>query len=256
MTSPQTFKPDKAMFDKMYRGEPSVEGAPAPTVVPWDIGQVQPRLAELEALGVITGEVLDIGCGLGDNAIFLASKGHSVTALDGSPTAIERAKARAEKANATVTFDVADATELAGYENRFDTVVDSALYHCLDDGGRLAYAKALHRATRSGARLFMYCFGPGDVNGIDAPMASVPEDNIRDTLTAAGWEITFLGPTTYAGNAKGLGGGPLPTEVEEQIGPEAAELLRSRTKRYEAILPFVSGPIQMPFTVVHARRLD
>ncbi len=36
---------------------------------------------ELEALGGIKGEVLDIGCGLGDNAIFLASRGHSVTGL-------------------------------------------------------------------------------------------------------------------------------------------------------------------------------
>ena len=53
---------------------------------------------ELEALGGFSGEVLDIGCGLGDNAIYLASRGHSATGLDGSPAAIEEARRRAADA--------------------------------------------------------------------------------------------------------------------------------------------------------------
>ena len=88
------------MFDRLYRGEPMFDGAPPPSGIPWDIHQAQPRLMELEALGGISGEVLDIGCGLGDNAIFLASRGHSVTALDGSAAAIEQARRRAAEARA------------------------------------------------------------------------------------------------------------------------------------------------------------
>src|SRR6185312_17428874 len=107
VTAPKPFQHSTESFDKLYRGEPAVEGAPAPTGVPWDIRAAQPRLMELEALGGITGEVLDIGCGLGDNAIFLASRGHSVTGLDGSPTAIERARDRAVAAGVSVTFSVA-----------------------------------------------------------------------------------------------------------------------------------------------------
>jgi len=68
MTSEASFRPDPEMFDRVYRGEPRFEGGPAPAGIPWDIGAAQPRLMELEALGGISGEVLDIGCGPGDNA--------------------------------------------------------------------------------------------------------------------------------------------------------------------------------------------
>ena len=75
-----------------------------------------------------------------------------MTGLDGSAAAVEQARQRAADAGASVTFDVADATKLTGYDGRFDTVVDSALFHCLDDEGRQAYAASLYRATRPGAR--------------------------------------------------------------------------------------------------------
>ena len=136
VTSPRAFQPSPESFDKLYRGESVFEGAPPPRAIPWDVHQAQPRLMELEALGGISGEVLDIGCGLGDNAIYLASRGYSVTGLDGSPAAIEQARSRAAEAGVTVSFAVADATNLTGYDGRFDTVIDSALYHCLDDDGR------------------------------------------------------------------------------------------------------------------------
>jgi hypothetical protein len=83
-------------------------------------------------------------------------------------------------------------------DGRFDAVIDSALYHCLDDDGRLAYAACLHRATRPGARWHLYCFADGNINGMTAPMAAMPEvvdvvlrgigaieQNIRDTLRSS-----------------------------------------------------------------------
>jgi len=265
MTTP-AFRPDPESFDKLYRGEPVVEGGPAPAGVPWDVHQAQPRLMELEALGGFSGEVLDIGCGLGDNAIYLASRGHSVTGLDGSPAAIDEARRRAAAAGVTVTFDVADATDLKGYDGRFDTVVDSALYHCLDENGQQAYIAALYRATRPGARLHLSCFSDGNVNGVIAPMGHVPEANIRDTLTANGWRIDFLGPTTYLGNAIGFGTDEAFPKPMAELGappacggmpPEALEQMREVTERFARIADLLDGDrVHLPFTVVHAHRAD
>jgi hypothetical protein len=56
-----------------------------------------------------------------------------------------------------VQFAVADSTKLESYTDAFDTVIDSGLFHSLDDAGRRSYAAAVHRATRPGATLLLSC---------------------------------------------------------------------------------------------------
>jgi hypothetical protein len=133
------------------------------------------------------------------------------------------------------------------------------LYHCLDDDGRRAYVAGLHRATRPGARLHLYCFSEENVNGVIAPMRSVPEDNIRETLTANGWCIEFLGPTTYLANTSSLGGDPndLPEQMRQQVAPEQLEQMVEVAERWAKIVPLIDGDrMHLPFTVVHAVRVD
>lgn len=252
VSTPQPpLRPGPESFDNLYRAELAS--------IPWDIRQAQPALMELEALGGFSGEVLDIGCGLGDNAIYLASRGHQVTGIDGSPAAIEQARDRAAAAGVQLAFGVADATDLTGYDGRFDTVLDSGLYHCLDDDGRARYAAGLYRATRPGACWHLYCFADGNVNGVIAPMGSVPESNIRDTLTSNGWRIDFLGPTTYLGNAAGFhsGDSAIPEQLAAQLPPEELEQIRDVADQFEKIAERTDGErVHLPFTVVHAHRVD
>ncbi|MBV8542979.1 MAG: class I SAM-dependent methyltransferase [Pseudonocardiales bacterium] len=91
----------------------------------------------------------------------------------------------------------ADATSLTGYEGRFDTVLDSVLYHCLDEEQRRLYATALHRATKPGALLNLLCFSDTTVDGPPAPLR-VSAENRRTTLASAGWTVTDLRQSTIS----------------------------------------------------------
>lgn len=186
----------KADFNAVYEGGDFLPGSGIRSV-PWDIGEAQPAVVELERAGRFRGEVLDVGCGPGDNAALLARRGHRVTAVDAASTAVATARERTRGLD--IEFAVADATVLDGFEGRFDSVLDSALYHTLDEAGRRRYLAALHRATRPGALLNMLCFAavPG---GMPAPLA-VPADELRAALTAAGWRVTHLSETVFAGVA-------------------------------------------------------
>jgi len=242
---------DPARFEEMYRDDRLSNGLPAAT--PWDIGGPQPVVRRLVALGAVRGEVLDPGTGPGHHAIYYAAKGYAATGIDGSATALERARDNARKAGVSVDFELADATRLDGLEGRFDTVVDCAFYHTFSADAELqkSYARALHRATRPGARLYMFEFGAHDVNGFTM-MRSLSEDDFREVLPPAGWEITYLGPTTYLVN--------MSVETIEMMAarnPDMAEQSRALLERFRAMEPWlVDGRVHAPFWEVHATRVD
>ena len=192
-------------FDALYRGESPAEGFPAVATPPWDTKAPKENVIAWQEGGWVHGEVLDIGCGLGDNAIYLAKNGHNVTGLDISPTALITAGRRAKDAGVTVKFAVTDSTKLEGYTEAFDTVVDSGMFHCLDDDGKRRYAAAAHRATRPGATLLLSCFSDANLVGQEWPRPAVSEETLREVLGGAGWNIVSLEPATVRG---ALDGGP------------------------------------------------
>jgi SAM-dependent methyltransferase len=190
-------------FDALYRGESPSEGMAPMTTPPWDNKAPNENVVAWQSGGWVHGDVLDIGCGLGDNAVYLATNGHKVTGLDISPTALVTAERRAKDAGVDVKFAVADSTKLDGYTDAFDTVIDSGLFHCLDDDGRRNYAAAVHRATRPGATLLLSCFSDANPVGEEWPRPAVSEATLRDVLGGAGWDIVSLEPATVRGELEG-----------------------------------------------------
>jgi SAM-dependent methyltransferase len=189
-------------FDALYRGESPGEGIAPMTTPPWDTKAPSESVIAWQTGGWVHGDVLDVGCGLGDNAVYLAENGHSVTGLDISPTALITAERRAKDAGVDVKFAVADSTKLDGYSDAFDTVIDIGLFHSLDDDGRRRYAAAVHRAARPDATLLLSCFSEANPVG-EEPRPAVSEETLRDVLGGAGWDIASVEPATVPGELDG-----------------------------------------------------
>jgi SAM-dependent methyltransferase len=181
-------------FDALYRGQSPAPGLPPVARPPWDTGAPKESVLTWHAGGLIRGEVLDIGCGFGDNAVFLAQQGYRVTGIEISPTALRTARERAKDAGVAITFAVGDATELTGYHEIFDTIVDSAMYPCLDPDERVRYAAAAYRAARPGATLLVCCFTEGDSAGPHWRRPGVTEHSLLETFGGAGWSDVSVQP--------------------------------------------------------------
>jgi SAM-dependent methyltransferase len=182
-------------FEELYQGETALGGFVLDTV-PWDVGEPQPAVVALESTGLIAGDVLDAGCGPGDNALYLAARGHRVTGCDSAPSAVRRGREAAHRRDLAVEFTVADATRLDGWlPHRFDTVLDSALFHCLPPHRREAYAAALHRVCRAGARLHLLCVSEHAPAGIPVPYR-ITRDDIHGAF-GGWWDIRDARPDTF-----------------------------------------------------------
>ena len=175
--------PTRERFDEAYRSG----------LAPWVIDQPQPVVRALERDGWIRGAVLDVGCGTGEHTIHLAERGYDVIGVDVSPAGIDQARAGAAARGVNARFEVGDAFDL-GDEPRFDTVLDSALFHIFDDDDRARYVRSLHRVVRPGGFVHVLAlsdYGPG----------FGPQVGEATVLNAwrDGWLLERLQQSTYRG---------------------------------------------------------
>lgn len=164
----------------------------------WVIGQPQPVVAELERQGWFRGSVLDAGCGTGDNTVLLARRGHDVLGIDFSDRAVDLARRNAGTHGVPARFEAADAFALDGAD-RFDTVVDSALFHVFGADDRPRYADVLHRVCRPGARVFVLALALTDEPAFGP---CISDAAISDAFTD-GWELEDLSGSRYRAVAWG-----------------------------------------------------
>lgn len=153
---------------------------------PWDTGIVPPEVIAL-AGSLPPGRALDLGCGTGTSAIYLASRGWRVVGVDFVGPAIQMARRKARLARAQfpsmqLDFCRADVTRLDFLDGPFDLVLDVGCFHGLDEAGRGRYAAHLARLTRPGATFVVYAFAPRERAG---QRIGVTEGQLRQQFAPA-----------------------------------------------------------------------
>jgi cyclopropane fatty-acyl-phospholipid synthase-like methyltransferase len=171
----------RSSFENLYAGQPR-----------WEIGR--PQQAILAVADRITGSVLDSGCGTGENALFFASRGQSVTGIDFLAEPIRLARQKAGERGLTATFLVMDALALKKLPEVFDSVIDSGLFHVFGDEDRRRYVEGLASVLKPGGRLFLLCFSDAEP-GEQGPRR-VSKKEIEDTF-ADGWVVESVEPTRF-----------------------------------------------------------
>lgn len=176
----------------------------ADTPPPWDIGRPQPAFLRLADEGLLTGRLLDSGCGTGEHTLLAAGRGADATGVDLSPSAIGKARAKAAERGLTARFEVADALDLPRLGLTFDTIVDSGVFHVFDDDGRARYVASLASVLRPGGTCCLLCFSDRE------PGTWGPRRVRREEITAAfagGWDIASITASQFhvaAGGQPGL----------------------------------------------------
>ncbi|MBI4810294.1 MAG: class I SAM-dependent methyltransferase [Ignavibacteriales bacterium] len=131
----------------------------------WEIGRPQREIIDLELADSIHGRVLDVGCGTGENTLYLVKQGYEVIGVDIAVAAIDRARKKALNRGINALFLVHDALNLQQLGLKFDTVIDSGLFHVFSDSARLKYVVSIASVLRSGETLFMMCFSEHEPEG-------------------------------------------------------------------------------------------
>lgn len=176
-------------FDAAYAGTP-----------PWDIGRPQPAVAALADADAFHTPVLDAGCGTGENALLLASRGLDVVGVDASPRAIAQARRKAEARRLGARFLVADALNLHAVAQPFASVLDCGLFHVFDDADRSRYVASLAGVLDEGGIVHLLCFSDREPDW--GGPRRVSQEEIRAAF-AVGWDVETIAPARFVTNLEG-----------------------------------------------------
>jgi SAM-dependent methyltransferase len=175
------------------------------TTPPWDIGRPQPAFVELVDAGEFyKGTVLDVGCGTGENALYLVQNGFLVVGVDLSARAIVAAKAKAAERKLSVDFRLANALSLDFKGSHFDNVIDSGLFHTFNNDDRVSFADEIARVLKTNGRYFMLCFSDKEPTDWGGPRR-ISKEEIKATFSPF-FSINYIRDAYFATRIHDHGG--------------------------------------------------
>jgi SAM-dependent methyltransferase len=150
---------------------------------PWDVRRPCEELAGwVESGDLQPTRALELGCGTGTNAVYLASQGFQVTAIDLSLTAIYRAQDLSRERGVEVDFVCGDLTELPAVREPFGFVYDRGCYHAVRRVNLDGYLTTLRRVTGPGTRMLLLAGNSDEQPSGEKSPPRVSEQEIRTEL--------------------------------------------------------------------------
>jgi SAM-dependent methyltransferase len=169
--------------------------------LPWDTGTPDPLLMEMvESRAIAPGRTLEVGCGTGTNAIYLAQHGFDVLGVDVSPRAVEKARA---KAQGLARFEACDFLAAAPPGGPFQLVFDRGCFHVFDEAEERARFAANVAAQLVEGGLWLSLIGSTEGPPRDA---GPPRRSARDVMNAVepSLEIVLLRSVEFSVNEEQL----------------------------------------------------
>jgi SAM-dependent methyltransferase len=178
-------------------------------LTPWDSDAVPTRVVEVVDERSSAGRALDLGCGTGRDAVYLAERGWTVTGIDGVEQAIDGARERSQNAGVDVNWILGDVTQLdiLGLQEGFDFVLDRGCFHGLSDTGRERCAQGVTGLTGPGARLLMYAFQP---RALGLGPRGITAEEVQERFGPT-WDVVSVTPETEGGRPPAWMGNANPT---------------------------------------------
>jgi SAM-dependent methyltransferase len=148
-------------------------------ITPWDQDHVPGELAALVQgpAALAPGLAIDIGCGTGTQAVYLAQHGWQTTGVDAVPRALAQARRRADATGVSVRWVAGDVGDLPalGFGGGFGLLHDRGCFHDLPAGVLDGYARGVSALAASGATLLLMAFVPGP-RRVGAPTGASEEE--------------------------------------------------------------------------------
>ena len=132
--------------------------------IPWNYETPPDSLIELVESGkIIPCRTIDLGCGIGNYTIYIATKGFNVTGIDISTSAISIAKKKAKEKGVECNFLVVDiVSNIEDFKINFDFAYDWELLHHIFPEKRQKYVENVYKILNPKAKYLSVSFSEKD----------------------------------------------------------------------------------------------